>query len=197
MALTPSSMPPLGLAAPAFSLPDTVSDCVLSLDRLKSGKATVIMFLSNHCPYVKHVLEGLVKLAYDYRAKGAAFIAISSSDADTYPEDSPDRMRVLAQRQGFPFPYLYDETQEVARACQAACTPDFFVYDAQLRLAYRGRLDESRPGSPVPVTGRDLRLALNEVLAGRPVSAEQLPSLGCSIKWRDDALYGPDLVWSD
>jgi len=187
MALTPSSMPALGMPAADFMLPDTVSDRRLGLAQLKSGKATVVMFLSNHCPYVKHVLEGLVRLAHDYRSKGVSFIAIGCSDTETYPEDSPERMRLLAQRQGFPFPYLYDESQEVARAYQAACTPDFFVFDAQLHLAYRGRLDDSRPGNGVPVTGRDLRGALNALLAGRAVSQDQQPSLGCCIKWREEA----------
>jgi peroxiredoxin len=187
MALTPSSMPALGMPAADFTLPDTVSDRRLGLGQLKSGKATVVMFLSNHCPYVKHVLEGLVRLAHDYRSKGVSFIAIGCSDTQTYPEDSPERMRLLAQRQGFPFPYLYDESQEVARAYQAACTPDFFVFDAQLHLAYRGRLDDSRPGNGVPVTGRDLRGALNALLVGRAVSEDQQPSLGCSIKWREEA----------
>lgn len=197
MALTPSSMPPLGLCAPAFELPDTLSGCALSLDRLKSDKATVVMFLSNHCPYVRHVLEGLVRLAHDYRPKGVAFVAISSSDCETYPEDSPERMRLVAQRHGFPFPYLYDEAQDVARAYQAACTPDFFVFDGQLRLTYRGRLDEARPGSPLPVTGKDLRQALNALLAGKPLGEDQQPSLGCSIKWRDDAPVDTSLVWRE
>ncbi len=191
MASTPSSMPALGMPAAAFVLPDTVSGRLLSLDQLRSGKATVVMFLSNHCPYVKHVQEGLVRLAHDYRLRGVSFVAISSSDSETYPEDSPERMRLVAQRQGFPFPYLYDESQEVAHAYQAACTPDFFVFDAQLRLAYRGRLDESRPGSGVPVTGKDLRAALNAMLAGKPVSEDQQPSLGCSIKWQHEAPVTP------
>ena len=184
MALTPSSMPELGLSAPAFVLTDTVSDSPRSLNQLRSDKATAIMFLSNHCPYVKHVLDGLVRLALDYRPKGVSFIAISSSDSETYPEDAPERMKRVALQHGFPFPYLYDESQEVARAYQAACTPDFFVFDGQLRLAYRGRLDDARPESAVPVTGRDLRAVLNALLAGKPVSGEQLPSVGCNIKWR-------------
>ena len=187
MALTPSSMPALGMPAADFVLPDTVSEKLLSLKQLGSARATVVMFLSNHCPYVKHVLEGLVRLGHDYRSKGVSYIAIGCSDTQTYPEDSPERMRLLAQRQGFPFPYLYDESQEVARAYQAACTPDFFVFDAQLHLAYRGRLDDSRPGNGVPVSGRDLRAALNALLAGRAVSEDQQPSVGCSIKWREAA----------
>lgn len=191
MALTPSSMPELGAPAPLFTLHDTVSGQSLSLHQLKAPKATVLMFLSNHCPHVKHVLEGVVRLAYDYRTKGVGFIAISSGDADTYPEDSPERMRVLAERLGFPFPYLYDETQEVARACQAACTPDFFVYDAQLHLAYRGQIDDARPDNSLPVSGRDLRVALNALLSGTPLRAEQKPGEGSPIRWREEWLYQP------
>ncbi len=180
---TPSNMLPLGTAAPDFTLPDVVSGASLSLEQLKSSHATVVMFICNHCPYVKHLLTPLVQLAQEYRAKGLAFIAISSNDAQDYPEDAPEPMKKLAQTAGFGFPYLYDQSQEVARAYQAGCTPDFYVFDADLRLAYRGQFDESRPGNGRPVNGADLRAALDALLAGKPVSAEQKPSVGCNIKW--------------
>ena len=192
MALTPSTMPVLGMSAPAFELADTLSEQPRSLQHLKGAKATVVMFLSNHCPCVRHIQEALVKLALDYRSKGVGFVAICSSDVETYPEDSPDRMRVVGQRMGFPFPYLYDETQDVARAYEAACTPDFFVFDAQLRLVYRGQFDDSRPGNALPVNGRDLRVTLNALLAGTPVGTEQKPSTGCAIKWRENWLPGEE-----
>jgi thiol-disulfide isomerase/thioredoxin len=176
-------MPPLGVPAPAFSLPDTVSGRTVALQDLRSDKATVVMFICNHCPYVKHVQSELVRLAKDYRPRGVAFAAISSNDVRNYREDAPDKMKVEAQQAGYPFPYLYDESQAVARAYGAACTPDFFVFDAALKLAYRGRLDDSTPGNGKPVTGRELRSALDALLAGRAVSGEQQPSMGCSIKW--------------
>jgi peroxiredoxin len=176
-------MPPLGMAAPAFSLHDAVSGRTAALQDLCSDKATVVMFICNHCPYVKHVQAELVRLAKDYQPRGVAFVAISSNDARNYPEDAPDKMKTEAQRAGYPFPYLYDESQAVARAYGAACTPDFFLFDGALELAYRGRLDESTPGNGKPVTGRELRSALDDLLAGRAVSREQQPSLGCSIKW--------------
>jgi len=184
MALTSSTMLPLGSPAAAFSLPDTVTGRTLSLDQLKSDKATVVMFICNHCPYVKHVQRELVRLGRDYRSKGVAFIAISSNDADGYPEDAPARMAAVAREFDYPFPYLYDESQAVAKAYKAACTPDFFVFDGHLQLAYRGQLDDSRPGNGKPVTGRDLRAALDALLAGRPVGSIQVPSMGCNIKWR-------------
>ncbi|MDR3415653.1 MAG: thioredoxin family protein [Nevskia sp.] len=183
MAETPSTMLPLGTSAPPFDLPDTVSGRSLSLEQLKSDKATVVMFICNHCPYVKHVLSGLVRLVHDYQPRGVAFVAISSNDAKGYPEDSPDKMKQLAARAGFPFPYLYDQTQDVARAYQAACTPDFYVFDPALRLAYRGQLDDARPGNGKPVTGQDVRAALDALLAGKTVSPDQKPSVGCNIKW--------------
>jgi peroxiredoxin len=187
MALTPSNMLPLGTVAPDFRLPDTVSGKTMALQDLKSGTATVVMFICNHCPYVKHVQQGLVALAGDYQGQGVSFIAISSNDADGYPEDAPDRMKAVAQSLGYPFPYLYDETQQVARAYQAACTPDFYVFDGGLRCVYRGQMDDSRPGSGIPVTGSDLRAALDAVLAGRPVNPQQKPSMGCNIKWKRTA----------
>lgn len=179
-----SKMVPLGSPAPVFDLRDTVSGKVMSLDELKSDQATVVMFICNHCPYVKHVQQGIIEVANDYQPKGVSFIAISPNDPESYPEDAPDRMKEVAQRQGFPFPYLFDETQDVARAYRAACTPDFFVYDGEMRLVYRGQMDDARPGNGVPVTSNDLRMALDNVLSGEPVSPTQKPSMGCSIKWK-------------
>lgn len=184
MPQTSSAMLPLGTSAPAFALPDTVSGETLSLEQLKSDKATVVMFICNHCPFVKHILSGLVSIGHDYQARGVAFVAISSNDVLSHPDDGPEQMKRVAQSAGFPFPYLYDETQAVAKAYQAACTPDFYLFDGALRLAYRGQFDDSRPGNGKPVTGRDLRAALDAVLAGKPVSPEQKPSVGCNIKWR-------------
>lgn len=184
MAWTPSSMPELGTSASDFSLPDAVGGGSRSLLQLRAEKATVVMFLSNRSPCVRHIREALLKLAHDYRARGAAFIAINSGDAETYPEDAPEQMRAIALRHGFPFPYLYDESQDVARAYGATCTPDFFVYDGRLRLAYRGRFDQARPDNDVPVSGRDLRAAVNALVSGKPVDPAQQPSLGCPIQWR-------------
>lgn len=184
MAQTPSTMLPLGTAAPAFTLPDTVSGAMLSLDALKSDRATVVMFICNHCPYVIHVRDGLAQLTRDYQPRGVAFVAISSNDVEHYPQDAPDLMRAFAQAAGFAFPYLYDESQAVARAYEAACTPDFFVFDGALKLAYRGQLDDSRPGNGKPVTGAALRAALDALLSGTPVSEDQRPSVGCNIKWK-------------
>lgn len=184
MALTPSTMLPLGTKAPDFTLPDVVTGVPRSLTSLRAERATLVMFICNHCPYVKHALEGLVQLGRDYLPKGASIVAISSNDVASYPDDAPDRMAALARDAGFPFPYLYDETQAVARAYQAACTPDFFLFDGTLRLAYRGQLDDSRPGNGRPVTGADLRAALDALLAGTPVAADQIASVGCNIKWK-------------
>jgi peroxiredoxin len=184
MALTESNMLPLGTAAPDFKLPDTVSGERFSLKELQSDKATLIMFICNHCPYVVHVQDELVRLAKDYQARGVSVIAISSNDVENYPQDAPDKMQALAQRLGFSFPYLYDESQEVARSYDAACTPDFYVFDGEMRLTYRGRLDASRPGSGLPVTGTDLRAALDATLEGRPLPERQWPSAGCNIKWK-------------
>ena len=184
MALTESNMLPLGTKAPAFELPDTVSGNTLSLDSLQSDKATVIMFLCNHCPYVIHVNEGLVNLVSRYREKGVAFIGISSNDAVKYPQDGPEQMKVNAQKVGYSFPYLYDESQDVAKAYDAACTPDFYVFDGEMKLAYRGRLDGSRPSNGIPVTGDDLAAAIDAVLNDEPVSEIQVPSAGCNIKWK-------------
>lgn len=181
-----SKMIPLGSTAPAFSLPDTVSGQTLSLKALQSDKATVVMFICNHCPYVKHVQTQLVRLANDYQPKGVSFIAISSNDVSDYPEDSPANMKAVAEREGYPFPYLYDESQDVARAYSAVCTPDIFIYDDEMKLVYRGQLDDSRPGNDIPVTGNDVRLALDNLLAGKPVDPNQRPSIGCSIKWKKE-----------
>lgn len=180
---TPSNMLPLGTPAPDFSLPDTVSGRSLGLHQLASDRATLVMFVCNHCPYVKHVNPELVRLARDYQPRGVAFIAISSNDVESYPEDAPERMAAVAAEEGYTFPYLYDRDQSVARAYDAACTPDFYLFDGQRRLAYRGRLDGSTPRNGQPLTGADLRAALEAVLGGRPVAAEQQPSLGCGIKW--------------
>jgi peroxiredoxin len=185
MARTPSVMTPLGKPAFDFTLPDTVSGNDLSLQTLKGATATVIMFICNHCPFVKHVNAALVQLANDYKHKGVGFIAISSNDVAGYPQDGPEQMKQVAAELNYPFPYLYDATQEVAKAYQAACTPDFFIFDNNLLLAYRGQLDDSRPGNEKPVTGADIRNALDHLIAGKPVPADQKPSIGCNIKWRE------------
>ena len=173
----------LGTAAPDFALPDTEGHTVRLAD-FRDARALLVMFICNHCPYVKHVQHELARIGRDYEPRGAALVAISSNDADAYPDDSAARMREEKARVGYPFPYLYDATQEVAKAYRAACTPDFFLFDRQGRLAYRGQLDDSRPKNAIPVTGRDLRAALDEVLAGRQPAPEQRPSIGCNIKWR-------------
>lgn len=185
MAATPSNMLALGTIAPDFNLLDTISGKTVSLQELKSDKATVILFICNHCPFVKHVDEGIVSLANGYQLKGVKFIAISSNDVENYPQDGPELMKVEAEKVGYSFPYLYDATQEVAKAYEAACTPDFYVFDGDLKCAYRGQLDDSRPGNGKPVTGKDLRAALDEILDGKPVSAPQFPSIGCNIKWKN------------
>jgi len=184
MAMTPSNMLPLGTIAPNFELVDTVTQKKMRLQDLKSTKATIIMFICNHCPFVKHVQHELVSLAKEYQARGMSFIAISSNDIETYSEDAPDKMRENAKTLGFTFPYLYDETQDVAKAYQAACTPDFYIFDKDLRCVYRGQLDDSRPGNNIPVTGKDIRAALNNILNDQPVSDVQKPSIGCNIKWK-------------
>lgn len=184
MARTESNMLPLGTPAPDFHLPDTVTGKVISLDDVATGYATVVMFICNHCPYVLHVNEEIVRLANEYRQKEVGFVAISSNDVDNYPDDAPDKMKAHAEELHYPFPYLYDATQEVAKAYDAACTPDFYVFNRNRQLVYRGRLDASRPKTDVPVTGEDLRAALDAVLAGRPVADIQYPSMGCNIKWK-------------
>ncbi len=184
MAKTASTMLPLGTHAPDFSLIDVLSGKELSLGESPFAKATVIMFICNHCPYVKHISHKLTQLANDYQAQNVAFIAINSNDITTYPEDSPENMRKIAAAEGYPFPYLFDETQEVAKAYQAACTPDFYLLDENHRLVYRGQLDDSRPGNAIEVTGDSLRTALKCVLSNKAISLEQKPSLGCNIKWK-------------
>lgn len=184
MARTPSNMLPLGTEAPQFSLLDTVSDTTLSLNDLKGKNGTVILFICNHCPFVIHVNAELTRLANAYISKGIGFIAISSNDAINYPQDAPDKMKSHAIAEAYPFPYLYDGSQEVAKAYDAACTPDLFMFDADLKLTYRGQLDDSRPGNGLPVTGTDLRHALDCLLEGKKNTATQKPSIGCNIKWK-------------
>lgn len=184
MAATPSNMLPLGFIAPSFSLYDTISGKEQTLDSLISEKATVIMFISNHCPFVKHVNDQLVKLANDYYPKEISFIAIGSNDVLNYPEDSPEKMKEYAQRLKYPFPYLYDESQEIAKAYDAACTPDFYIFDKDKKCVYRGQLDDSRPGNGKPVTGKDIREALDAILNNTTINPDQRPSIGCNIKWK-------------
>jgi peroxiredoxin len=183
MALTPSTMLPLGTVAPGFRLSDTDGKTV-SLDELKGAPALLVAFICNHCPYVKHVRHELARLGKEYQGKGVAVVGISSNDVNTHPDDSPKMMASEKAAVGYTFPYLYDETQQVALAYKAACTPDFYVFDKDQKLVYRGQLDGSRPGNSTPVTGKDLRSALDAVLARKPVSHEQRPSIGCNIKWK-------------
>ena len=184
MALTESTMLALGTAAPEFALPDVVSGRTISLRTFAGAPAVLVMFICRHCPYVQHVKAELARLGKDYAAKGAGIVAISSNDAEKYSDDAPDQLKAMAQQDGFTFSLCYDGTQEVAQAYTAACTPDFFLFDRGRTLVYRGQLDESRPGNGKPVTGRDLRAALEAVLAGKPVSPLQRPSVGCNIKWK-------------
>jgi len=184
MAQTPSNMLPLGTKAPNFILLDTISDKRVSLKDLKGKKATVIMFICNHCPFVIHINETLVSLADIYTKKGISFIAISSNDVLKYPQDGPDKMKTHAEIEKYPFPYLYDETQEVAKAYDAACTPDFYVFKEDLKLVYRGQLDASRPGNGIAVTGNDLKNAMDCILEEKDNKEVQKPSIGCNIKWK-------------
>ena len=184
MAVTPSNMLPLGTEAPDFSLPDTVSGETMSLADFRSDKATVVAFICNHCPFVKHLNEKMVEVANHYMQEGVAFVAISSNDVENYPDDSPENMKRLAAEVGYPFPYLYDESQSVAKAYDAACTPDFYVFDASMKCVYRGRFDDSSPGNGNPVTGKDLSDTLDCILAGEAVPSQQSPSMGCNIKWK-------------
>ena len=177
-------MTALGKTAPDFTLRDTISDKQISLTEIKGDVATVIMFICNHCPFVLHVNNELVKLANDYSTQKINFIAISANDIITHPEDAPDKMKANALQMKYPFPYLYDETQETAKAFDAACTPDFFIYNKDLQLVYRGQLDDSRPGNGIAVTGKDIRLALNCLINNKPLPAEQKASIGCNIKWK-------------
>lgn len=185
MARTPTTKIPLGFKAPDFSLPEPKTRKIHSLSELKSDKGTVIMFICNHCPYVKHTIDGIVQLANDYIAKGISFIAINSNDVANYPEDRPEKMVEYATKGNYPFPYLYDESQEVAKAYDAACTPDFSIFDADMKCVYRGQLDDSRPGNELPVTGESIREALDLLLSGKEIPADQKPSIGCNIKWKN------------
>ena len=184
MARTPSNMLPLGTKAPDFKLLDTVTEQSMDLQGLKGDKGTLIMFICNHCPFVKHVNSQISLLARDYKTQGINCIAISSNDVENYPEDAPHLMKQNALAHGFIFPYLYDETQDMARAYDAACTPDFYLFDDNLKLVYRGQLDDSRPENGIPVTGNDLRNALDNLLIKQPISEHQKPSIGCNIKWK-------------
>lgn len=185
MAETLSTMLPLGTAMPPFALPDAVSGRILSSHELRGTLGTLVMFLCNHCPFVQHVLPELKRLDQDYSGKGIAIVAINSNDLVAFPQDGPPHMKELAAREGWSFPFLMDEAQDVARAYDAACTPDFFLFDSENALAYRGRLDETRPKTDAKPHGRDLRAALDEVVAGRAPTVEQRPSVGCNIKWKE------------
>ncbi len=184
MARTASTMLALGTRAPDFSLPDVISGKTVTRDQVAGTRGLLAMFLCAHCPFVQHVNHELARLGRDYAGRGLGIVAICSNDADTYPDDAPPGLRAQAVEFGFPFPYLYDETQEVARAFQAACTPEFFLFDADKKLVYRGQLDGSRPGNGIAVDGCDLRAAVESVLAGKPVAAEQQAGIGCGIKWK-------------
>ena len=177
-------MLPLGTKAPDFSLVDTKDDQIKSLNNLKGNVGTLVMFICNHCPFVIHVNEQLVQLANDYKAKNISFIAISSNDVVNYPQDGPDKMKTHAEVNHYPFPYLYDETQDIAKAYDAACTPDFFLFDKELKLVYAGQLDDSRPGNGILVTGADLRAALDALIDNEAIDPNQKPSMGCNIKWK-------------
>jgi peroxiredoxin len=184
MAETPSTMLPLGTELPDFSLPDAVDGRPVSPQDHRGATAIVVMFICNHCPYVRHVLSEIGRVTRDYQPQGIAFIAINSNDIAQYPDDAPERMRELAQAERWTFPFAFDETQEVAKAFRAACTPEFYVFDEEQKLVYRGQLDGSRPGNNVAVTGKDLRAALDAILAGKDVPGKQAPSVGCNIKWK-------------
>ena len=185
MARTESNMMALGTEAPRFSLPDTVTGRELALDQLKSDQGMLVMFICNHCPYVIHLHQEIQSLSAQYRPQGISFVAISSNDVANYPQDSPERMKNLFAELDLDFPYLYDESQAIAKAYNAACTPDFYLFDGQLKCVYRGRADGSSPGNGLPVTGEDLRRAMDNLLAGLPIDTEQFPSMGCSIKWKN------------
>jgi peroxiredoxin len=184
MALTPSNMLPLGTKAPNFSLIDTKDDTIKSLSELKGDTGTLVMFICNHCPFVIHVNEQLVQLANDYKSRGINCIAISSNDVVNYPQDGPEKMKQHAKDNNYPFPYLYDESQEIAKAYDAACTPDFFLFNSDLKLVYAGQLDSSRPGNGIPVTGSDLRAAMDALVNNEAIGDDQKPSMGCNIKWK-------------
>jgi thiol-disulfide isomerase/thioredoxin len=184
MAATESNMMALGTQAPYFYLFDTISRNMLSIDEIKSDNATVVMFICNHCPYVQHIMKTVLDITREYKDKGVAFVAINSNDVDNYHLDHPDIMEIVGKMAAFPFPYLFDENQSVAKAYDAACTPDFYIFDANLKLAYRGRVDESRPNNNIKSEGKDIRKALDAILNGSTVSEKQYPSIGCNIKWK-------------
>jgi len=185
MALIPSNMLPLNTTAPDFELLDTVDDSTKNLQQVKGENATVIMFICNHCPYVKHLNKGMADLAKAYQQKGVGFVGISSNDVANYPDDGPEKMKANAAANDFIFPYLYDESQAIAKAYDAACTPDFYVFDKDLKLVYRGQFDDSRPGNGKPVTGNDIRAAIDALLNNQPLIEKQVPSIGCNIKWKN------------
>ncbi len=184
MTLTPSNMMPLGTKAPDFSLPDTISDNMITLQDNHGKKATVILFICNHCPFVKLINEKLVEVANHFQPQGIQFIAISANDVSEYPDDAPEKMKIVAAEQAYSFPYLYDETQSVAKAYDAACTPDIFVFDKNLSCVYRGRFDDATPGKNIPVTGKDLSAALDCIIAEKAINSRQIASQGCNIKWK-------------
>ncbi len=184
MAKTASNMLPLGTKAPKFNLYDTISSSNISLETLNIDKGLVVLFICNHCPYVIHLNSKLVEVANEYQAKGFKFIAISSNDAMTYPQDGPAEMALLAKQEAYSFPYLYDETQQTAKAYQAACTPDIYLFNQELLLQYRGQFDDSRPGNDEPITGSDLKMAMDQLLNSNKIDSTQKPSLGCNIKWK-------------
>ena len=185
MSLTPTKAVSMGFKASDFNLPDTRTGNAVSFKDIKGDNGTLVMFICNHCPYVKHVIQELVKIGNEYIPKGIGIVAINSNDIVMYPEDHPDKMKMFAEELNFPFPYLFDESQEIAKAYDAACTPDFNLFDANNRCVYRGQLDSSRPSNNVPVTGVDLRKALDQVSNGEQVPVEQTPSIGCNIKWKE------------
>lgn len=184
MVLTPSTMLPLGTKAPNFQLPDVVSEKTISLETFANKKAILVMFICQHCPFVKHIQTQLAKLGHDYVDKGLGIVAISANDVANYPDDSPANLKKMAQELEFNFPVCYDESQAIAKAYTAACTPDFFLFNGDYELVYRGQLDDSRPGNDIPVTGKDLRTAIDAILGGNPLRIEQKPSIGCNIKWK-------------
>ncbi len=187
MVLTPSTMLDLGTTAPEFELPDVVSGESISLGTFEGKKALLVMFICKHCPYVIHVQDELARIGRDYGDRDVGIVAIGSNDAENYPDDAPDKLRSMAQDLGFSFPFCYDESQQTAKDYTAACTPDFFLFDAQTRLVYRGQLDDGRPGNDSPVDGKDLRVALDQVLAGDAPDPNQKPSIGCNIKWKPES----------
>ena len=184
MSLTPSTMLALGTPAPNFKLPDVTSGNMVSLDDFKGKKALLVMFICRHCPYVQHVEEEIAKIGQDYQNKDIGIISISANDINLYPQDSPENLREMAQELNLDFPYLYDKSQEIAKAYTAACTPDFFLFDKDRKLVYRGQLDDSRPGNNLPVTGKDLRDVIDAILEDKPINPNQKPSIGCNIKWK-------------